>query len=168
MINAQENPLLGAFTTPHETAPFTEIKNKHFLPALKEAIAQGEAEIKAIVDNSAPPTFDNTIVALERSGRLLSRTAGIFFNLLGAETNDELQEIAREASPLLTKYQIDISLNPVLFRRIKAVYEQRATLSLTQEQQMLLENSYLGFVRQGANLSDADKEKYRAITTELS
>ncbi len=168
MAIAKINPLLEVFNTPHETAPFPKIKNEHFLPALKMAIGQGEAEIAAIVSNPELPTFENTVVALECSGRLLSRTAGIFFNLLGAETNDELQQIAQEASPLLTKYQNDISLNPQLFNRIKAVYEQRNSLDLTPEQQTLLDNSYLNFVRQGANLSDADKEKYRTITTELS
>jgi peptidyl-dipeptidase Dcp len=167
MVNAQ-NPLLGEFKTPHETAPFPEIKNEHFLPAFREAIRTGEAEVKAIVENQSEPTFENTVEALDRSGKLLARTAGIFFNLVNAETSDELQQIAQEVSPLLTKYQNDITLNPVLFERIKAVHYKKGELKLNAEQQTLLENTYLNFVRRGANLSDADKEKFRKISSELS
>jgi peptidyl-dipeptidase Dcp len=167
MVNAQ-NPLLGEFKTPHETAPFPEIKNEHFLPAFSEAIRTGEAEVKAIVENQSEPTFENTVEALDRSGKLLARTAGIFFNLVNAETSDELQQIAQEVSPLLTKYQNDITLNPVLFERIKTVYHKKEELKLNAEQQTLLENTYLNFVRRGANLSDADKEKFRKISSELS
>jgi peptidyl-dipeptidase Dcp len=115
MINAQNNPLLGEFKAPHQTAPFNEIKNEHFIPAFQESIKQGEDEIEAIIGNPATPTFENTVVALENTGRLLSRTAGVFFNLMGSETNDELQKIAQEVSPMLTKFQNDISLNPDLF-----------------------------------------------------
>ena len=168
MANAQNNPLLGEFNTPHQTAPFNEIKNEHYLPAFKEAIKQGKAEIEAIKNNPAEPTFENTVVALDRAGRLLGRTAGVFFNLLSAETNEGLQQIAQEVSPMLTSYQNDISLDPVLYQRVKTVYEQKENLDLTAEQKTLLENSYVGFVRQGANLSDADKEKFREISTELS
>ena len=168
MVNAQINPLLQEFKTPHETAPFPEIKNEHFLPAFKEAIKAGEEEIKAIAENKAEPTFENTVEALERSGKLLARTAGIFFNLVSAETSDKLQQIAQEASPLLTKFQNDITLNPELFERIKTVYNEKDKLKLNAEQQTLLENTYLNFVRQGANLSDAGKEKFREISTELS
>lgn len=168
MVNAQVNPLLGEFKTPHETAPFTEIRNEHFLPAFREAIKTGEAEVKAIADNQSEPTFKNTVEALDRAGKLLGRTAGIFFNLVSAETSDELQQIAQEVSPLLTKFQNDITLNPVLFERIKMVYNKKDELNLNAEQQTLLENTYLNFVRRGANLSEADKEKFRKISTELS
>jgi peptidyl-dipeptidase Dcp len=168
MVNAQNNPLLGEFGTPHEAAPFDKIENGHFLPAFKEAIKQGEAEVEAIKNNSATPTFENTVVALDEAGRLLGRTAGIFFNLLSSETSDELQSLAQEVSPMLTKYQNDISLDPVLFERIKAVYATKDQLDLSVEQSTLLENSYVGFVRQGANLSETDKEKFREISTELS
>ena len=168
MVNAQVNPLLEEFKTPHETAPFPEIKNKHFLPAFREAIKAGEAEVTAIAENPAEPTFENTVEALERTGRLIARTMGIFFNLISAETSDELQQTAQEVSPLLTKYQNDITLNPVLFERVKSVYNQKENLRLSPEQQTLLENTYLNFVRKGANLSDADKEKFRRISTELS
>ncbi|MFV0593153.1 MAG: M3 family metallopeptidase [Draconibacterium sp.] len=168
MINAQNNPLLGTFNTPHETAPFNEIKNEHFLPAFKASVKEGEAELETIKNNTEEPDFENTIVALDTVGRLLGRTSGIFFNLLSSETNDELQNIAQEVSPMLTKFQNDISLDPVLFEKVKKVYEQKDRLKLDTEQKTLLENTYEGFVRKGANLSEADKEKFRAISTELS
>jgi len=168
MINAQNNPLLGEFKTPHQTAPFYEIKNEHFIPAFHESIKQGETEIEAIVSNQAAPTFENTIVALDNSGKLLNRTSGVFFNLMNAETNDELQKIAQEVSPLLTKFRNDISLNPVLFAKVKIVYAEKEKLSLNAEQQTLLENTYSNFIRQGANLDDNQKEKFRQISTELS
>lgn len=168
MVKAQDNPLLGEFKTPHEAAPFDKIENEDFLPAFKEAIKKGEAEVEAIKNNAATPTFENTVVALDESGRLLGRTAGIFFNLLSSETSEELQKIAQEISPMLTKYQNDISLDPVLFEKIKVVYATKDQLNLTLEQKTLLENSYVGFVRQGANLSEADKDKFREISTELS
>lgn len=162
------NPLLKEFRTPHETAPFTEIKNEHFLPAFREAIRQGELEVKNVAGNAELPSFQNTIEALERVGRLLNRTAGIFFNLLHAETNDELQKLAQEISPLLTKFENDITLNPELFSRIKVVYNRKEKFDLTVEQQTLLEDTYLNFVRKGANLPDEKKEKFRTISTELA
>ncbi|MDB4581965.1 M3 family metallopeptidase [Draconibacterium sp.] len=168
MVEAQNNPLLGEFKTPHQAAPFDKIENEHFMPAFKEAIAKGEAEIRTIIEDPATPTFENTIVAMESAGRLLSRTSGIFFNLLSSETDDDLQKIAQEVSPMLTKFQNDITLNPVLFKKIKEVYNQKGKLDLSVEQQTLLENTYVGFVRQGANLSETDKEKFRKISTELS
>ncbi|MCY1721778.1 M3 family metallopeptidase [Prolixibacteraceae bacterium Z1-6] len=168
MVNAQNNPLLGDFKTPHQAAPFDKIENQDYLPAFKEAIKQGKTEVEAIKNNTEAPTFENTVLTLEETGRLLGRTAGIFFNLLSSQTNDELQNIAQEVSPLLTNFQNDISLDPVLFERVKAVYAQKDQLDLTTEQNTLLENSYIGFVRKGANLSDADKEKFREISTELS
>lgn len=168
MTETGKNPLLVDFNTPHETAPFGTFTNEHFLPAFKEAIAKGEAEIDSIKNNTAVPSFENTVEVLENTGRLLNRTAGIFFNLLSAETSEELQNMAQEISPLLTKFHNDISLDPVLFEKVKVVFEQKDKLNLTVEQDTLLENTYLGFVRQGANLSDADKEKFREISTELS
>lgn len=168
MANIQTNPLLGEFKTPHQTAPFSEIKNEHFMPAFLEAIKTGENEIETIVSNTALPTFENTVVALDNTGRLLNRVSGVFFNLMNAETNDELQNIAQEISPLLTKFGNDINLNPVLFDKVKTVFQQKESLGLNAEQQTLLENTYLNFVRQGANLSDEQKEKFRQISTELS
>jgi len=168
MKEIKNNPLLQDFKTPHETAPFAEIKNEHFLPAFKEAINIGEAEVKNIVENPDAPTFENTVEALERAGRLLNRTAGVFFNLLHAETNDELQKLAQEVSPLLTKFENDITLNPELFARIKAVYNLKGEFNLTVEQQTLLEETYLNFERKGANLSEEKKEQFRKISTELA
>ncbi len=168
MANAQNNPLLGDFKTPHDAAPFDKIENAHFLPAFKKSIEKGEAEVKAVIESTDKPTFENTIIELEKAGRLLSRTAGIFFNLLSSETSDELQKIAQEVSPMLTKFQNDITLNPVLFEKIKVVYMQKDQLDLTVEQQTLLENTFVGFVRQGANLSEEQKDKFREISTEMS
>ena len=164
----QNNPLIGEFKTPHQTAPFGEIKNEHFISAFEESIKQGEAEIKAIIENRQTPTFENTIAALDNSGKLLNRTTGVFFNLLNAESNDELQNIAQQISPMLTKFQNDITLNPELFKKIKAVYTIKDSLDLSAEQKTLLENTYQNFIREGANLSDIDKEKFRQLSTELS
>ncbi len=164
----QNNPLLGFFDTLHQTAPFGRIENEHFLPAFLESVKQGENEIERIVGNLGIPTFENTIEELERVGRLLNRTSGIFFNLLHSETNDELQQIAQEVSPILTKFENDISLHPALFKKVKMVYEKKEELNLSVEQQTLLENTYLNFVRKGANLPEEQKEKFREISTELA
>ena len=168
MANAQNNPLLGDFKSPHDAAPFDKIENEHFLPAFKKSIKDGEAEVKSIIESTDKPTFENTIVEMEKAGKLLSRTAGIFFNLLSSETNEELQKIAQKVSPMLTKFQNDITLNPVLFEKIKVVYKQKDQLNLSVEQQTLLENTYVGFVRQGANLTEEQKNKFREISTEMS
>lgn len=162
------NPLLQSFDTLHDTAPFTRITNQHYLPAFNEAIELAKAEIAAVAENSEPATFGNTIEAMERSGERLAIIRGIFFNLNSAETNDEMQQIAQEVAPLLSDFGNDITLNPDLFARVKAVYEQKHQLELTPEQETLLENSYQTFVRNGANLGDDDKETYRKITSELS
>jgi len=138
------------------------------MPAMMEGMEQGRSEIRAIEEKPAPPTFAHTMEELKKAGRQLSRVSGVFYNLMSSETNDELQKIAQEASPLLTRYQNDISLNPELFGRVKAVYENRDKLNLNTEQTMLLNNTYQQFVRRGANLTEDQKEKYRAISTELS
>ena len=168
VTTAQNNPLLKDFNTPHQTAPFNEIKNEHFIPAFQEAIKQGEAEIEFIAGDLGKPTFENTIVALDRSGRLLNRTAGVFFNLMSSETNEDLQKIAQEVSPLLTKFQNDITLNPKLFERVNYLYYNRANLKLNPEQAMLLESTYFSFIRQGASLTEEQKQRFREISTELS
>ncbi|WP_163710902.1 M3 family metallopeptidase [Mangrovibacterium lignilyticum] len=162
------NPLLEPFNTLHDTAPFTKIKNEHFLPAFKAAITLAKKEIQEVIDNPEVPTFENTVEAMERSGERLSIIRGVFFNLNSAETNDELQQIAQEVAPLLSEFGNDISLNEDLFARVKLVYEQKDQLDLNTEQQTLLDNSYQSFVRNGANLNAEDKEKYRKITGELS
>lgn len=161
------NPLLGEWTDPYATPPFDRIAVGDYEPAFDAAIAVSRAELAAIVDNPAKPTFYNTIVALERQGALLDRIGGVFFNLLSAETSDELQEIARRVQPKLVELSNDTRLNPVLFERVKAVYEHPGW-GLTKEDKILLEDTYKSFVRGGAALSDADKELYRQYTTELS
>ncbi len=158
------NPLLEKF----DLAPFSKIKNEHFLPAFKSLIASSKNEIEAIVSNTEAPTFENTIEALEFAGQQLDRVSSIFFNLNSAETNEEIQKIAQEVSPLLTEFSNDITLNQALFDKIKAVYEQRNSLTLTAEQEMLLNNKYKSFSRNGANLNEEDKEKLRKIDTELA
>ncbi len=167
-MTTTQNPLLQPFDAPHGTAPFSLIRNEHYLPAIKEGMTQGRREIDAIVNNSAQPTFENTIVALERTGDVLGRAVSVMFNLNSAETSPELQGVVREASPLLTEYGNDITLNDKLFARIKSVYEGRATLKLDPESAMLLEKTYKRFARNGANLNAKDKEKLRAIDKELS
>ncbi len=162
------NPLLERYNTPHGTIPFNLIKNEHFMPAFKEAMKVHNDEIAAIINNTKAPDFNNTIVALEVAGRLLSKVSSPFYNLLGSETNDELQKIAEAVSPIMTEHSNAISLNPKLFDRVKVVYAQKDKLKLTVEQQMLLQKTYDGFVRRGANLSEEKKEKYRELSKELS
>lgn len=163
------NPLLSSFNTPFQTAPFSQIKNEHFKPAIVNAIAEARKEIDAVINNTEAPTFKNTIEALDFSGMLLSGVTSVFFNLNSAETNDEIQKIAQEVSPILTEYSNDVALNEDLFKRVKAVYDNnQERKDLTAEQTMLLDKTYKGFVRNGANLSDSDKEKLRKIDKELS
>ncbi len=161
------NPLLAQWETPHATPPFSKIELAHYEPAFEAAIACQRAEIDAIVNNPAKPTFGNTIAALERSGELLGRIEGVFFNLLSADTSDEMQEIALRVQPKLTELSNDISLNPELFARVKAVYEHPGCC-LKKDDKKLLEDTYKSFARNGAALSDADKELYRQYTSELS
>ncbi|MGS2727278.1 M3 family metallopeptidase [Psychroserpens sp. BH13MA-6] len=162
------NPLTSKFNTPFHTAPFSEIKNDDFLPAFKEAIALAKTEIDHIVSNTEAPTFENTIEALDFSGEVLDRLTSLFFNLNSAETNDDMQKIAQEVSPLLSEFSNDITLNEGLFKRIKAVYNQRASLDLTKEQQTLLDKKYKSFSRNGANLPEDKKTRLRAIDKQLS
>lgn len=162
------NPLVQPFTKPHNTAPFSQIKLEHFKPAFEQAIQEAKAEIDAIVTNKQKPTFENTIEALDLAGNKLSRISSIFFNLNSAETSPEMQKLAQEVSPMLTNYSNDITLNEGLFKRIKAVYEQKDRLKLTPEQQTLLDKNYKNFARNGALLSADKKEKLREIDTQLS
>jgi len=162
------NPLLETYKTPHQTIPFNELKNEYYFPAFQEAMKQHSAEIDAIVANKQTPTFENTIVALEKSGSLLTKVGSPFYNMLGSETNDELQAIAEKISPLVTEHSNSIKLNDKLFARVKAVYSQKEKLKLTAEQQMLLKNTYEGFANNGANLSEADKAIYRELSKSLN
>ena len=163
-----KNPLLGKFTTPFETAPFEEIKVEHYLPALKTAIETAKAEIDVIIADSEKANFLNTIAAIDFSGEEVGRTAEIFFNLNSAETNDEIQALAREMSPLLTEYGNDILLNEALFARIEKVWQNRASENLDGEQTMLLEKTYKAFVRNGARLNAEQKLALREIDKKLS
>ncbi len=158
------NPLL----IPFNTAPFSKIENSHFLPAITNLIEETRAEIDAITSNNEEATFQNTIEALENTGEKLDRVTSIFFNLNSAETNDEIQKIAQEISPMLTEFSNDTILNETLFERIKAVYKQRDSLKLSEEQKMLLAKKYKAFSRNGANLSEDKKESLRKIDTELA
>lgn len=160
--------LTQKFNTKHNTAPFSQIKTEDYVPAFHEAIALAKAEIDAIVNNTAAPSFENTIEALAFSGDTLDRLSSIFFNLNSAETNDEIQKIAQEVSPLLSEFGNDVRLNADLFARVKAVYEQKAQLNLDPEQQTLLDKKYKSFSRNGANLSDEKKAQLREIDKELS
>lgn len=162
------NVLLKKFTTPFETVPFNEIKPEDFLPAVKEAITTAKARIAAIKNNTAPETFENVMEALEAASPEVDLISGIFFNLHSAETNDKIQEIAKEFSPLLTDFGNDISLDADLFKKIKKVWDHKDNFNLTAEQKMLLEKSYKSFVRNGALLNDAQKEKMREISSRLS
>ena len=161
------NPLLETYKTPHQTIPFNEIKNEHYFPAFQEAMKQHSIEVDAITNNPQTPTFENTIVALDKSGALLMKVGSPFYNLLSSETNDDLQNIAEKISPLMSEHNNSIRLNEKLFARIKAVYQQKDKLKLTPEQQMLLKDTYEGFARNGANLSEADKAIYRQLSKDL-
>ncbi|MBW8359942.1 MAG: M3 family metallopeptidase [Weeksellaceae bacterium] len=163
-----QNPLLETFQTKHQSAPFNDIKEEHFLPAFRELIKISEQEINNIAENRNEPTFENVIEALAFSGEKLDVVSGIFFNLNSAETNDEIQKIAQEVSPLLAEYSAKISQNSKLFERIKKVYDEKEMYKLNEEQEMLLTETYKGFVRSGALLNNADKEKFKDISIQLS
>ena len=162
------NPLLQKFNTKYNSAPFNEIKEEHYLPAFKELIEKSKKEIDEIANNAEEATFSNTIEALAYSGEQLDVVSNIFFNLNSAETNDEIQKIAQEVSPLLSEYSSQISQNEALFNRIKKVFDEKEKYSLNEEQQMLLNETYKGFVRNGALLNDEDKKKLEKINMDLS
>jgi len=163
-----QNILSKPFQTLYGTAPFSKIKNNHFLPAFKLAIQEAKNDIDSIVSNPDEPTFQNTIEALDFSGEQLDRVSNIFFNLNSAETNDEIQKIAQEVSPLLSEFSNDVALNVNLFKRVKSVYEIKESLNLTTEQATLLDKKYKGFSRNGANLPEDKKLKLREIDKKLS
>ena len=167
MLQAQ-NPFFEKYNTPHGTVPFHLIKNEHFEPAVSEGIQQHLKEIDALVTNPEVANFENTILALEQSGKLLDRVITVFGNLRSAETNDELQQIAQNIIPLLSDHSNNISLNEGLFKRVKAVYENKSTLNLSKEEEKLLDDTYDSFVRQGANLQGEAKERYRELSKQLS
>ena len=168
MNTHRENPFLHAYGTPHETVPFNRIELNDYEPAIREGMNEEDREIERITDNTEPPTFENTILALENSGALLERVTTVFFNLMSAETCDEMDALAEKMMPELSEHSNNISLNPKLFSRIKQVYAQKESLKLTAEEEQLLQKTYDGFMRNGADLSDSDKEIYRKLSAELS
>lgn len=163
----ETNPLLEQPNTPYGVPAFDQVKNEHYMPAFQEAIRQNKAEIEAIVTNEAEPTFENTIVALDRAGGLLERVSGVFFNVLEADGNDEMNAIAEQVSPMLSELSDGIILNEALFRRVKAVYDQRDQLGLNPEQMRLVTETYKSFADNGANLPEDKKERLKEINKEL-
>ncbi|GIU32706.1 M3 family metallopeptidase [Shewanella sp. MBTL60-007] len=165
--NNASNPFFKPYDTYFGIPDFAKIKPEHYLPAFKAGIAQHKAEIQAIIDNPDAPTFSNTIEAMEFSGNLTTKVASVFYNLTGADTNKELQAISKEVSPMLSAANDDILLNDALFQKVKAVYNQRDSLNLNVAQAKLLEDTYKSFTRGGANLSEADKTKLRALNEQI-
>jgi peptidyl-dipeptidase Dcp len=165
---AETNPFLVPYGTPYDTPPFDRIRPEHILPALQQGMAEQKQEVRAITMVRSTPTFENTIVAYDRSGALLEKVNGVFGALRGAITNDRLDSIATITTPLLTTHRNDIALDEQLFLRIKAVYDMRAQLKLDPPRSMLLENTYKDFVRNGASLNPEAKVRLRALNDELS
>ncbi|MCD6355466.1 MAG: M3 family metallopeptidase [Prolixibacteraceae bacterium] len=166
--STMKNPFFKEWTTPFGVPPFDEIKPEHYVPAIKEGIKQHEAEIDAIVSNPEKPTFENTILAFDKSGELLDKVDGVFGPLNSANTNEQMQAIAREISPLETKYHDEIMMNAKLFERVKAVYDKRDDFGLDHEQMRVTEKYFQDFERSGANLSHKDQETLKGINSELS
>ncbi len=164
----QNNPLLTPSPLPYGAPQFDKISEEHYIPAFKQAVKEGKAEIDAIVNNREEPSFSNTIEALDYAGSAVNKVSGIFYNLLEADANDTLQQIAEEISPMMTEYSMYVSLNEKLFERVRKVYEQRGSLNLDPAQLKLLTDTYKSFERSGANLSVEDKKTYAAIEEELS
>ena len=167
LLACNQNPLLDQPNTPYGVPAFDKVKLEHYLPAFEAAVAEQKAEVDAIVNNPSEPTFENTIVALDRTGLLLDRVTGVFFNVLEADGNDEMNEIAEKVSPMLSELSDGIILNEALFRRVKAVYDQREHLGLNAEQMRLLTETYKNFADNGANLPEDKKERLKAINQEL-
>jgi peptidyl-dipeptidase Dcp len=163
-----DNPFFNSYETPFQVPPFEKIKTVHFMPAFIKGFEEQKKEIKTIITNPAEPTFDNTIKAFAYSGQLLQRVSSVFGSLNSANTNDSLQAINRELSPISSKHRDDINLNDTLFTKVKSVYENKAKFKLTEEEAKVLDDTYKDFVRGGAALSPEDKDKLRAINKELS
>jgi peptidyl-dipeptidase Dcp len=162
------NPFFDTYSTPYQVPPFHLIKNEHFKPAILEGIKKQEAEIEAIVTNKEKPTFENTVLAMENSGKLLSRVSTVFYNLNSANTNEEIQSIAKELAPKLSAHNDNINLNDALFKKVKAVWDNQKNFKLNKEQAKILENLYKNFVRSGANLSEENKKRLREINSEMA
>jgi peptidyl-dipeptidase Dcp len=167
-VETSDNPFFVEYDTPFGVPPFDKIKTEHYLPAYKKGIEEKDAEIKAIAENKEEPTFENTVVALDNSGDLLRKVDGVFSNLNSSMTNEEMQKIAEETTPMISKLYDDIYLNDNLFQRIKKLYENRDDLNLNNEQMKLLTDTYKSFVRSGANLDEKDKARLREINEKIS
>ncbi len=167
-ICENDNPFFCPWETPFEVPPFEEIKNEHYLPAFEEGIKRQTAEIDAIIASEEEPTFENTILPLDKSGEFLTRVAGVFYNLNSANTNDTIQELAQTISPMLSKHRDNISMNPELFKRVKAVYDNKDNAGLDASQLRALEIHYRGFDRNGANLNKEDQQKLREYNEKLT
>lgn len=162
-----DNPFFTTYKNKYGAPPFDKIKSEHYMPAFKEGIKQQQAEIDAIAESKDAPTFANTIEALDYSGDLLNKVSAVFFNLYSAETNDDMEKIANEVSPMLSEHNDNLYLNEKLFERVKVLFDSRATLGLTPEQNRLLEKYHRDFIRSGAALTAEQKEKLRSINKEL-
>ncbi|WP_291135069.1 M3 family metallopeptidase [Flavobacterium sp. UBA7663] len=162
------NPFFETYTTPYQVPPFDLIKNEHFKPAILDGIKKQEAEINSIISNKEKPTFDNTALAMENSGKLLARVSTVFYNLNSANTNEEIQAIAKELAPKLSAHNDNIYLNDALFKRVKVVWDNQKNFKLNKEQAKILENLYKNFVRSGANLSEENKKRLREINSEMA
>jgi peptidyl-dipeptidase Dcp len=163
-----DNPFFNKYDTPFEVPPFEQIKLSHYMPAFLKGFEEQKAEVKSIINNPKEPTFENTIKAFEYSGQLLTKVSRVFGALNSANTNDTLQSISRELSPISSKHNDDISLNDTLFQRVKSVYENKDKFKLTEEEKKVLDDTYKDFIRSGAALSPEDKDKLRSINKELS
>lgn len=166
--SAEDNPFLSEYDTPFQVPPFEKIKMEHYKPAFLKGMEEQAAEINAIVNDTNPATFENTIVALDQSGKLLNKVSYVFYSQNGADTNDEMDKIGLELSPLLSKHEDDIMLNEKLFARIKSVHENQDKFSLNKEQTKLLEETYKNFVRGGANLDAESQKKLRDLNSKIS
>ena len=163
-----DNPFFAAWGTPYEIPDFGRIKTDHYLPAFEEGMKRQKAEIDAIVNNPEAPTFENTVLAYEYSGRLLQEVSAVFFNLTSSNTSDEMDFVEETVTPLLSAHGDDIALNAKLFERIKAVYDQRESLGLNGEQTRLLEEQYKGFVRNGANVPADKQARFRELNEQIA
>jgi peptidyl-dipeptidase Dcp len=166
--SSDKNPFLSEYTTPFETPPFDEIKIEHFKPAYLQAMEEEKKDIDNIVKNEADPDFQNTIVALDRTGALFHKVNAVFYGLNSANTSDEMQALSKEMSPLLSAHSDEIILNPGLFKKVKAVYDKAGTLNLSKEDKKLLTETYKSFVRGGANLPDDQKARLKELNSEIS
>lgn len=164
----ESNPFFSDYGTPFETPAFDKIKTEHYIPAFEEGMKQQKAEIDAIVKNRAVPDFENTILAYDKSGELLDKVGGVFFNLTECMSNDEMQKIAAEIMPKMSAHSDEIAMNPLLFQKVKDVYDNRNKMNLDEQQIRVVEKYYNDFIRSGAGLNDADKETLKAINEKLS